>query len=120
MDTTERREYPRSDWSFPVLLSKEDLEGWVHGTSVNVSQSGAFIRTENWPLFRVDEPATIIWTLPTEFTGQSEMISLQGEAIVCRVDHHNHGIAVQFLKSFKAFERINGRSSSNDSSRLTG
>ncbi len=119
MDTTERRSYPRSDWSFPVLLSRADLEGWLHGTSVNVSQSGAFIRTESWPLFRVDEPATIIWTLPTEFTGQSQMVSLRGEATVCRVDHHNQGIAVQFHKGFKTFERIDGPLSSNDSGDLT-
>jgi hypothetical protein len=79
---------------------------------VNVSQFGAFIRTESWPLFRLNEPATIIWTLPTEFTGQSEMVSLQGEAIVCRIDHGHRGIAVRFLTSFKAFERINGRLSS--------
>lgn len=120
MNTTERRGYPRSNWSFPVLLFKDGLKGWLHGTSVNVSQSGAFIKTESWTLFRVDEPAKIIWTLPTEFTGQGEMVSLHGEAIVCRVDHHNHGIAVQFLKSFKAFERINGRSPSNSSGPLTG
>jgi hypothetical protein len=120
MDSTERREYPRSNWSFPVLLSTEGPRSWLHGTSVNVSQSGALIRIESWPLFRVDDRATIIWTLPTEFTGQSEMVSLQGEAMVCRIDHDHHGIAVQFLKMFRTFERINGRSSSNDSSRLTG
>jgi hypothetical protein len=120
MDTIERRQFPRSNWSFPVLLSREGARGWLHGTSVNVSQSGAFIRTESWHLFQIDERATIIWTLPTEFTGQSQMVGLQGEAIVCRVDHDNPGIAVRFLKSFKAFERINGRSSSDDSSRLTG
>jgi hypothetical protein len=120
MDTTERREYPRSDWTFPVLLSTEGGRSWLHGTSVNVSQSGALIRTESWPLFRVEDRATIIWTLPTEFTGQREMVSLQGAGIVCRVDHHNEGIAVQFLKMFRTFERINGRSSSNDSNGLTG
>jgi hypothetical protein len=120
MDTIERRDYPRSNWSFPVLFSMEGGRSWLHGTSVNVSQSGALIRTESWPLFQVDDRATIIWTLPTEFTGQGEMVSLQGEGIVCRVDHHNHGIAVRFLTMFRTFERLTGRSSSNDSNRLTG
>jgi hypothetical protein len=81
----------------------------LHGTSVNVSQSGAFIRTESWPLFRLNGPATIIWALPTEFTGQSEMVSLQGEAIICRIEHEHDGIAVRFLTNFRAFERINGQ-----------
>jgi hypothetical protein len=120
MDTMERREYPRSNWSFPVLLSTEGARSWLHGTSMNVSQSGALIRTESWGLFRVEDRATIIWTLPAEFTGQREMLSLKGEAIVCRIDHHNQGIAVQFLKMFRTFERMNGPSSTNDSNRLTG
>jgi hypothetical protein len=102
-----------------VLLSKAGLEGWLPGTSANVSQSGAFIRTESWPLFGVDEVATIIWTLPTEFTGQSSMVSLQGQAIVCRVDHYNHGIALRFVKSFRTFARINGPQSANSSGQST-
>jgi len=108
METRERRKHVRLPWSFPVSLRKEGLEDVLEGTSANISQMGAFISIESWRLFQIHEQTVVIWTLPREFTGQSMTIRLQGEAIIRRVDHENGGIAVEFGKSFRAFERVKG------------
>ena len=110
METTEQRKHLRLRWSFPVSLRKNGLENRVEGASVNISQRGAFIRSESWHLFQAQDRTVIIWNLPTEFTGQSEKIRLQGEAIIHRVDHENGGIALEFDKALRAFERVNDRS----------
>ena len=108
METRERRKHVRLPWSFPVSLRKEGMEDVREGTSVNISQMGAFIRTESWSLFQVQDQTAVIWNLPREFTGQSMIIRLQGEAVIRRVDCELGGIAVEFLKSLRAFQRVNG------------
>lgn len=110
METRERRKYVRLPWSFPVSLRKEGLEDVLEGASANISQMGAFIRIESWSLFQVQDQAAVIWTLPREFTGQSMTIRLQGEAVIRRVDREHGGIAVEFLKTLRAFQRVNGES----------
>ena len=109
MDTTEQRRHVRLRRSFPVSLRKEGLEQWVEGASANVSQRGAFIVTDKWHLFRVHDRIVIIWILPSEFTGQSGAVRLIGEAVVRRVDRESGGVALECMKSFRTFERINGQ-----------
>ena len=108
METRERRKHVRLPWSFPVSLRKEGLEDVREGTSANISQMGAFIRTESWSLFQVHDQASLIWNLPRDFTGQSLIVRLQGEAVLRRVDRELGGIAVEFFKSLRAFQRVNG------------
>jgi len=110
METRERRKHVRLPWGFPVSLRKEGLEDLLEGTSANISQMGAFIRIESWRLFQVQDRTVVICTLPTEFTGQSTTIRLEGEAIIRRVDPETGGIALEFDKSLRAFERVNDRS----------
>ena len=98
----------RLPWSFPVSLRKEGLNGVLEGTSANISQMGAFIKIESWSLFQVLDQTAVIWTLPRAFTGQSMPIRLQGEAVIRRVDCELGGIAVEFLTSLRAFQRVNG------------
>ena len=108
METRERRRHVRLSWSFPVSLRRKGLEDVREGMSANISQMGAFIRTESWSLFQVHDQTVVIWSLPREFTGQSMAIRLEGEAVIRRVDRELGGIAVEFLKSLRAFRRVNG------------
>jgi hypothetical protein len=72
----------------------------------NVSPNGAFIKTENWRLFHIDDQAQLTFFLPPEFTGQQDMIGLQGSAVITRVDEEQEGVGVAFVKALKQFEPI--------------
>ena len=70
-----------------------------------MSQTGAFIRTENWSSFQVNDEAIVTCFLPPDFSGQDEFIGLQGEVTIRRLDPENKCVAVEFVKSFRQFER---------------
>ncbi len=105
-EIVETRRYQRIPLSFRVLIWKELAGGGFGGRSLNVSQLGAFVKTEEWHRFRVGDQAVLLWLLPAEFTGQDETISLKGEAVIRRVDGERRGIAVEFSRPFKTFERV--------------
>ena len=106
MTTTDRRREPRFTMRFPVRISREGSNLLFEGTSVNMSQMGAFIRTEDWSSFQVNEETIVTCFLPPDFSGQDEFMALQGEATVRRLDPVNKCVAVEFVKSFRQFERI--------------
>ena len=106
METPDRRKYPRLRQSFQVHLLRGGLGHALEGTSVNVSQGGAFIKIKQWRSFRVSDQAIVAFSLPAEYTGQSKNIRLQGEAVITRVDQKNKGIGVEFTRSFKQFEPV--------------
>jgi len=106
MEAPDRRRYPRLRQSFQVHLFKGELGQALEGTSVNVSQSGAFIKIKQWRSFRVSDQAILSFSLPAEYTGQSKNIRLQGGAVISRVDQKNEGIGVEFTKHFKQFEPV--------------
>jgi hypothetical protein len=99
MEAPDRRKYPRLRQSFQVHLFRGGLGHALEGTSVNVSQGGAFIKIKQWRSFRVSDQAT-------EYTGQSKNIRLQGGAVITRIDEKNKGIGVAFTKHFKQFEPV--------------
>jgi hypothetical protein len=76
------------------------------GTSVDVSQGGAFIRTKEWRALKVKEYAVVAFSLPPSYTGQEKTIRLRGEAVITRVDQKNEGIGVKFTKKFRNFEPV--------------
>ena len=106
MRESDRRKHPRVSQNFQVKLLKEGLERSLQGTSVNLSQGGAFIKTKNWQSFKVREHAAVAFFLPPKFTGQDKTIGLQGDAVVARVDKKNKGIGVKFTRNLKQFEPI--------------
>ena len=106
METPDRRKYPRLRQSFQVHLLRGGLGHALEGTSVNVSQGGAFVRIKQWQSFRVSDQAVVSFSLPAEYTGQSKNIRLQGRAVITRVDQKNKGIGVEFTRSFKQFEPV--------------
>ena len=90
-----------------MKLQKKGQDRSLQGTSVNMSQGGAFIKTKNWQSFKVREHAVVAFFLPPKFTGQDKTIGLQGDAVVARVDKKNKGIGVEFIRNLKQFEPIN-------------
>ncbi len=106
MRKTDERQLPRMTQNFQVKLRKKGQDFSLEGRSVNIGQGGAFIKTEHWRSLQVDNRAVLTFLLPPEFTGQSHVISLQGSAVVTRVDQENESVAVEFVKSFRQFEPI--------------
>ena len=51
MEAPDRRKYPRLTQSFQVHLFRGGLGHALEGTSVNVSQGGAFIKIEAMAIF---------------------------------------------------------------------
>ena len=107
MEALDRRKDRRLDYQFPAKLnSRLGLGLSVEGTTENVSQCGALIRSKNRHAFKVYDPAVLTFFLPPDFTGHNKTIELQGETVITRIDHAKAGIAVEFIKTFKEFERI--------------
>ena len=106
MEAPDRRKYPRLRQSFQVHLFRGGLGHALEGTSVNVSQGGAFIKIKEWRSFRVNDQVILAFSLPAEYTGQSKNIRLQGGAVITRVDQKNKGIGLEFRKNFKQFEPV--------------
>jgi hypothetical protein len=78
----------------------------LDGTSVDVSQEGAFIKTKQWRALKVKDYAVIAFSLPPDYTGQEKTILLRGEAVITRVDQKNKGIGVKFRTKFRNFEPV--------------
>jgi hypothetical protein len=106
MEVCEKRKFKRVKCNFMVTLFNEELNLFVHGVTANLSQRGAFVRIQPHLSVRAGTPITVTVFLPPEFTGQDEAIRLQGEAVISRVDEANRGIAVEFCKALRQFERI--------------
>ena len=106
MQAPDRRKYPRLRQNFQVHLFKGEFGQALEGTSINVSQGGAFIKIKEWRSFQVSDQAIVAFSLPAEYTGQSKDIRLQGGAVITRVDQKNEGIGVEFTRNFKQFEPV--------------
>jgi len=89
-----------------VELFKQGSSHSLEGTSADVSQGGAFIKTSQWRALKVEDYAVLAFYLPPDYTGQEKTIRLQGEAVVTRVDQKHKGIGVAFTKNFRNFEPI--------------
>jgi hypothetical protein len=106
MEAPDRRKYPRLRQSFRVELVKQGSRHSLDGTSVDVSQGGAFIKTKEWRTLKVKDYAVVAFSLPPDYTGQEKTIRLMGEAVIKRIDQKNKGIGVEFTKKFRNFEPV--------------
>jgi len=106
MEIIDRRQHPRVEVYFPARLGKEGLDHSIEVVADDVSQGGAFIKTELWDSFEPTERVLVVFYLPPSFTGQEKTIALLGESIVVRVDAENQGVGLQFVKLFKQFDRL--------------
>jgi hypothetical protein len=102
----ERRAHLRICLKFSARISKP---GWfrpVEGATENISQRGAFVRTEDWHAFGVKDQAVVTILLPPSFSGQVKTVGLQGNAVVTRVDQQKGGVALRFDRDFSTFEPL--------------
>jgi hypothetical protein len=106
MKTLDHRKNIRIWHSFQVKLVKKGLDFSFEGRSVNYSQKGAFIKLKDGLSFEAHAPAVLTFFLPPDFTGQKKTLVLQGDTVITRIDRENKGIAVEFIKTFREFERI--------------
>jgi hypothetical protein len=109
MGIHEQRRRPRVRKSFQVTLHKRVPgipDGLLAGNTLDLSDSGAFIKTENWHFFKPNELTELTIFLPRDFTGMGAPIGLRGSAIVRRVDRLREGIAVEFTKQLMQFRVI--------------
>jgi hypothetical protein len=106
MEAPDRRKYPRLRQSFRVELFKRGARHSLDGTSMDVSQCGAFIRTKEWRRLKVQDYAVVAFSLPPDYTGQEKTILLRGEAVIKRIDQKNKGIGVEFTRNFRNFEPV--------------
>ena len=109
MAIRDQRRHPRLKKNFQVTLHKrvpgnQDL--LLQGNTLDLSQGGAFIKTEGWHLLDSGELTELTVFLPPDFTGVDTPIRLQGDGIITRIDREKESIAVKFIKTFKEFDRI--------------
>ena len=100
------REYMRCTGHFPAKLSKGVSSSAIEGVTENISQVGTFIKTKNWRTFKPDDKVSVAISLPSIFSEQYAAVEMQGQGIITRVDEENEGVGIQFVRSFKHFERV--------------
>ena len=101
----DRRKYPRISQQFIAHLSEPGMHESIVGVTDNISQGGAFIKTDKWTTLQIQDLKIITFFVPPAFSGQNETIGLQGSGIVKRIESERKGVAVQFDKPLKLFER---------------
>jgi hypothetical protein len=109
MRNHDQRRRPRVRKNFQVTLHKSVPgipDGLLAGNTLDLSDSGAFIETENWHFFKPNELTELTIFLPPDFTDMDVPIGLRGSAIVRRVDRLRGGIAVEFIKQLMQFRVI--------------
>jgi hypothetical protein len=109
MEIRDQRRHPRLKKNFEVTLhkgipGKQDL--LLKGNTLDLSQGGAFIKTEGWHLLESAELTELTFIFPTYFTGKDTSSGLQGAAIVRRVDRLREGVAVEFIQELRQFRPI--------------
>ena len=106
MTTRERRKSPRVNRHLTAQIVHSGSSFAAQGVTENISEEGAFIKTEDWRAFKVNDQTEVTFLMPPILTGQDEMIGLQGSAIITRIDEENEGVAVQLEKSFRQLDKI--------------
>jgi len=106
MTMSDARRHTRLRKCFQVKLHQKVqsvLDVLLEGATVDLSQGGAFVKSEDWGFFKSHESMDLTFLLPPDFTGQDTTIGLQGSAIVRRVDRLREGIAVEFINELRQF-----------------
>jgi hypothetical protein len=104
MEVRDRRKHERLEVKFRTLLSPKGLNACISGVAKNLSQGGAFIKTENWSNFQINEKAAVAFFLPPSFSNLNEVLGLEGTAELAHIDQLPGGIGLRFTKEFKNFK----------------
>lgn len=106
MGVRNRRKHDRLKVQFQTMFSLMGLNSPIEGVAENLSQGGAFVKTNYWSNFQINETAVVAFFLPPSFTGLDETIGLEGTAEIARIDHVSRGIGLRFTKEFRHFQWI--------------
>jgi hypothetical protein len=101
----ERRRHVRLRRQLQVTISLPRLSNEVSGETKNLSQAGALVSLPGDSSFNKGDQVSIHLLLPPEMTGQRETLVLMGPAVVQRIDHKSHSLALQFSRKLSTFER---------------
>ena len=104
MRVGDQRKHERLEVQFRTLLSPMGFNSSIVGVAENLSQGGAFVKTENWSSFRINEKAGVAFFLPPSFSKLDEVAGLEGTAEITRIDQVHGGIGLRFTEEFKDFE----------------
>ena len=102
----ERRRHLRIQREFITQIFDAKRDYQTEGVTENVSQGGAFVKTNDWRAFRTGDQTILLLFLPPSFTDSNKIVGLRGAAIIKRIDQKNEGIALEFAKDFQDFEKI--------------
>ena len=105
----DQRRHTRVRKNFQVTLHKKDPgnpDVFLEGNTLDLSQGGAFIKTEGWHSFQPGELVELTFFFPPDFSGKDAPTGLQGSGIVIRVDRLREGIAVEFINDLRHFKQI--------------
>lgn len=100
----ERRNHQRLQRMLKSKIELTHTSVEFDGLTEDLSQGGAFISTSSWSEVQENDKTTVKLFLPSEMTGQSDTLVLQGPAVVRRVANDRGGIALQFIKQLKTFD----------------
>ena len=104
MENQDRRKRKRFALQWSATLHSHLESGLsIDAVAQDLSPAGAFLKTENWRSFQVNDRTLLTFFLPADFTGQKGTIGLQGSAVITRIDQENEGIGVQFVENLKQF-----------------
>lgn len=104
-----QRRHRRVTENFQVTLYKRVPgipDRLLAGNTLDLSEGGAFIKTEDWHFFKPNELTEVTIFLPPDFTGMDAPLGLRGSVIVRRVDRLRGGIAVEFINELRHFRPI--------------
>lgn len=106
MKKQERRQDMRLNLYFKTKLAKTGLPYTVEGMIENVSQKGALVSTKNFNTFQVKDKVSIVFFVPSSFSGHDMTICLSDVGDVIRVDEEKGTIAIKFDRSLRQFSRV--------------
>ena len=105
----ERRRQARLSHRFAVRFCKVGLYFPIEGVTENFGPCGAFIKVNQLHAFQLHDKIILTLSIPASFSGQEKTISLQGPARVIRLAADNEGVAVEFSRPLRQFERTDNQ-----------
>jgi hypothetical protein len=89
---------------FPTKITGVEFDYSVRGTTKNLSQYGAFIRTKDWKKLEINDQVTVTMFIPSTFSSQNAASGLRAIANIIRIDEKSEGIAVEFISGLRQLE----------------
>jgi hypothetical protein len=106
MTSRERRKHVRVQRQFEARLFNAKARYETEGLTENISQGGVYVKTRDWRSFQTGDQAIVTLFLPPSFTDRDKIFGLRGNAIVRRVDDRDEGVALEFSRDLKEFEKV--------------